>query len=48
LLAVDARPEVAASDELLVQLEQFKASNDYTFLISAILTQQAPYLVDLS
>jgi hypothetical protein len=40
---IDARPEVAASDEH-VQLEQFKAKVMITLLelISAILTQQAP------
>jgi hypothetical protein len=30
-LAIDARPQVSASDELLVQLQQFKANKDYTF-----------------
>jgi hypothetical protein len=30
-LAIDARPQVIASDELLVQLQQFKANKDYTF-----------------
>jgi hypothetical protein len=47
-LAIDARPEVAASDELLVQLEQFKASNDYTFRthFSNFDAASTPYLVD--
>jgi hypothetical protein len=30
-LAIDARPQVTASDELQVQLQQFKANKDYTF-----------------
>jgi hypothetical protein len=30
-LAIDARPQVVATDELLVQLEQFLASKSYTF-----------------
>jgi hypothetical protein len=30
-LAIDARPQVATTDELLVQLQQFQASRNYTF-----------------
>ncbi len=30
-LAIDARPKVATTDELLVQLQQFQASRNYTF-----------------
>ncbi len=30
-LAIDARPQVVTTDELLVQLQQFKANKNYTF-----------------
>ena len=47
-LAIDARPQVTASDELLVQLQQFKANKDYTFRthFSNFDTAATPFLLD--
>jgi hypothetical protein len=48
-LATDARPQVTASDELLVQLQQFKANKDYTFRthFSNFDTTATPFLLDM-
>jgi hypothetical protein len=47
-LAIDARPELAASDEVLVQLQRFKASKGYTFRthFSNFDAGTTPFLVD--
>jgi hypothetical protein len=47
-LAIDARPQVTASDELLVQLQQFKANKDYTFRthFSNFDAAATPFLLD--
>ena len=47
-LAIDARPQVATTDELLVQLQQFQASRNYTFRthFNNFNPATTPYLVD--
>ncbi len=47
-LAIDARPQVVATDELLIQLQQFKANNNYTFRthFNNFNPTVTPYLVD--
>jgi len=47
-LAIDARPQVVATDELLVQLQQFKANKNYTFRthFNNFDPASTPFLVD--
>jgi len=47
-LAIDARPQVAVTDELLVQLQQFQASKSYTFRtqFNNFDTSITPFLAD--
>lgn len=47
-LAIDARPQVAVTDELQVQLQQFQASKSYTFRthLNNFDTTTTPFLVD--
>lgn len=47
-LAIDARPSVTATDELQVQLQQFKANKSYTFksLFSNFDLSTTPFLYD--
>ena len=47
-LAIDARPQVEATDELLVQLQQFQADKSYTFRthFNNFDSSSTPYLVD--
>ena len=47
-LAIDARPQVVATDELLIQLQQFKANSNYTFRthFNNFDSTATPYLVD--
>lgn len=47
-LAIDARPQVVATDELLIQLQQFKANNNYTFRthFNNFDSTATPFLVD--
>ena len=47
-LAIDARPQVVTTDELLVQLEQFKANKNYTFRthFNNFDPASTPFLVD--
>lgn len=47
-LAIDARPQVAVTDELLMQLQQFQASKSYTFRthFNNFDAATTPFLVD--
>ena len=47
-LAIDARPQVATTDELQLQLQQFQANKSYTFrtLFTNFDTFTTPFLVD--
>ena len=47
-LAIDARPQVVTTDELLVQLQQFKANKNYTFRthFNNFDPASTPFLVD--
>ena len=47
-LAINARPQVVTTDELLIQLEQFKANKNYTFRthFNNFDPASTPYLVD--
>ena len=47
-LTIDARPQVVATDELLVQLQQFKANKNYTFRthFNNFDPASTPFLVD--
>lgn len=47
-LAIDARPQVVPTDELLIQLQQFKANKDYTFTthFSNLDASTTPFLLD--
>lgn len=47
-LAIDARPQVVTTDELLVQLQQFQANKNYTFKtnFTNFDTSFTPFLVD--
>jgi hypothetical protein len=47
-LAIDARPQVVATDELLVQLQQFKSNKNYTFRthFNNFDPASTPFLVD--
>ena len=47
-LTIDARPQVVATDELQVQLQQFQANKNYTFRIhfNNFDTATTPFLVD--
>lgn len=47
-MAIDARPQVVPTDELLIQLQQFKANKDYTFIthFSNLDASTTPFLLD--
>jgi hypothetical protein len=47
-LAIDARPQVVSTDELLIQLQQFQPNRNYTFRthFNNFDSSSAPYLVD--